>query len=1229
MSDLGLSLSILLPAIIKLTSKILLQQYVGVDIVADVLANITERGIDNRSNTGDKKVEYLEILKSAKNIANKLQPIFQEARLEDNEKEALLEELTITLQKTKIDIEQLFDLDLRSELLDKLLREIRTQEIKQLSTHTSDVYYRLLKEMAEEFINAAIKFPDYEITRDRRMINDHTEMKNDLQRISQHNTEGHNKTYDGVQQLLHLQKLADEKISTFEKDYLNSILYKLNKISTFDTEFLEEFSTNQILDKIYIRPRLIRKEHTESSKEQRKNNNEKEQKIETIEKVLERECRIVFEGNAGIGKTTLLHWLTITIAKHQFKGSLSSWNNKIPFYISLRTVNGLEFPTPEKYIAQIDPDLEHLQPSNWVEQQLKSGRAVLLIDGLDELADEYRIKVLDRIESLIYKYPDTRYIITSRPLVIDQKGRAKWSKWLEKTQFIEFDILQMERTDVEAFIEQWYQIISSKEQVDKHAFAEHLKKLLWQRNDLYHLATTPLLCSMICALHYELKHQLPTGRLQLYDECIELMLKLRDDVVTLSSAQKRSLLQVLAFRMQRNGESELDRKLVEHMFANELPRLGLSSQEAKTVVDYFVQKSGLLCEPVLGKIEFIHRTFQDFFVAKEIVEEQEFKFLLQQAHDQFWRNTFPLVAGSMKDYPADLTYLLEQLIHADRPIEHRTIALACLETAKNIDDDLTKRIFEAVKELFPPYQYKDQQTLAAVGEAVIPYLVCDLQPNIAAMIVCINVLAQIGGDEALTALETYADIEDKDVQFAIDRAWSYFEPQLYAEKLLQQRERIQLREAYLLPYLKYLPNLNMLTLNGSDISDISDLRDLMGLQALSLNVTQINNLDILKDLKGLLVLYINGGDIQDISFLGYLDELKCLYLRTLYVHDIGFLSDLNIQKLGLSEMELSDLSVLYGLNSLHNFEFTQTKITDFKALSGLRELNLRGTQIDVNDLNSWSGLNNLQKLCLNGARLSDWRALSSLKGLQELDLSYTQMKEFGVLAELTELQKLDLSGTSVSDLSGLSGLSNLQQLDLSGTSVSDLSGLSGLSNLQQLNLSGTSVSDLSGLSGLSNLQQLDLSGTLVSDLSGLSGLSSLQQLNLSGTSVSDLSGLSGLTSLIHLNLSETQIYDFNVLSGFDGLQKLFLRRTKVYNLKFLKKLNNLQFLDLSKTQVGDFSVLNGLDNLKVLDLSGTQIKNITVLNSLQKLELLFILSVQVADFSPLKYLPNLKHVAID
>ena len=73
------------------------------------------------------------------------------------------------------------------------------------------------------------------------------------------------------------------------------------------------------------------------------------------------------------------------------------------------------------------------------------------------------------------------------------------------------------------------------------------------------------------------------------------------------------------------------------------------------------------------------------------------------------------------------------------------MALACLETAVNIEPALRQEEFEGAKALFPPYTAEQQRLVAAAGEHAIPYLSADRQPNIAAGAACIAALALIGG----------------------------------------------------------------------------------------------------------------------------------------------------------------------------------------------------------------------------------------------------------------------------------------------------------------------------------------------------------------------------------------------------------------------------------------------------------------------------------------------------
>ena len=56
----------------------------------------------------------------------------------------------------------------------------------------------------------------------------------------------------------------------------------------------------------------------------------------SVEDRLAAEARLMLEGRAGSGKTTVLHWLTVSAARSNFTGPLADLNHHFPFYIRLR-----------------------------------------------------------------------------------------------------------------------------------------------------------------------------------------------------------------------------------------------------------------------------------------------------------------------------------------------------------------------------------------------------------------------------------------------------------------------------------------------------------------------------------------------------------------------------------------------------------------------------------------------------------------------------------------------------------------------------------------------------------------------------------------------------------------------------------------------------------------------------------------------------------------------------
>jgi hypothetical protein len=90
-------------------------------------------------------------------------------------------------------------------------------------------------------------------------------------------------------------------------------------------------------------------------------------------------------------------------------------------------------------------------------------------------------------------------------------------------------------------------------------------------------------------------------------------------------------------------------------------------------------------ESVLGRVDFVHRTFQEYLAAKEAVEDQTAETLIARAHLDQWRETLVMAVGHAT--PERRAALLSGVLdRADAEPRHRRwlrlLAASCLEALK-------------------------------------------------------------------------------------------------------------------------------------------------------------------------------------------------------------------------------------------------------------------------------------------------------------------------------------------------------------------------------------------------------------------------------------------------------------------------------------------------------------------------------------------------------------------
>jgi predicted NACHT family NTPase len=231
-------------------------------------------------------------------------------------------------------------------------------------------------------------------------------------------------------------------------------------------------------------------------------------------------------------------------------------------------------------------------PTEWVHRQLLSGSAILLVDGVDELTSGQRNKVRTWLRAQLGLYRDIRVVVTSRPTAITPK-------WLATEKFRSVVLEPMNPTDVQVFLQRWH-----PDDVPKHE--RSLLAQLQARAHLRAFARNPLLCAMLCALNLDRKAKLPRDRLALYSAALDMLLERRDSDrgvavgVQATSAEKLVLLRALAWWLNENSRTQMTRDQALNRLRDRLPGMPTMHDDAETLLEHLVQRSGVIRQPTLG-----------------------------------------------------------------------------------------------------------------------------------------------------------------------------------------------------------------------------------------------------------------------------------------------------------------------------------------------------------------------------------------------------------------------------------------------------------------------------------------------------------------------------------------------------------------------------------------------------------------------------------------------------
>lgn len=420
-------------------------------------------------------------------------------------------------------------------------------------------------------------------------------------------------------------------------------------------------------------------------------------------------------GAPGSGKTTLLRHTAREICRARRKV-----RRFVPVLLYLRDhaaaiVAAPSIALPELVRRTLD-GLGSSEPTGWFEQHFREGNCVVLLDGLDEVAQqEDRRTVIDWVESQIRQHPGNDYVITSRP----QGYRSAPLSGAAVLQVRSFTGGQVNR-----FVRSWY------EAVEKHSTgtdgtdlrlrvdsaAEDLLERLNGAPALYDLTINPLLLTMIANVH-RFRGALPGSRVELYSEICQVMLWRRQEAkklpVELGGEKKETILRKLALAMMQRRVRDLPK---DDVLAEIRPTLRRLSREI-TSEDFLadVSSNGLFVERETGVYAFAHHTFQEYLAAARIRDDGNSNLLVESVDDLWWRETALLYAAR-----SDADEIVRACLNSGTSAA-LSLAFDCSDQGSELAPELRDRLNHLLRSSYAPDTNPEHRRLIA-GVLVTRYL---------------------------------------------------------------------------------------------------------------------------------------------------------------------------------------------------------------------------------------------------------------------------------------------------------------------------------------------------------------------------------------------------------------------------------------------------------------------------------------------------------------------------
>jgi formylglycine-generating enzyme required for sulfatase activity/predicted MPP superfamily phosphohydrolase/archaellum biogenesis ATPase FlaH len=365
---------------------------------------------------------------------------------------------------------------------------------------------------------------------------------------------------------------------------------------------------------------------------------DKGQRPANVKALIAQNDYLVIEGHAGSGKTTLLKYLTYCLAQEDKNGfRIKGMDDFLPILILLKDLNDFFHDPAQKITNQLTAQtmlrwyfrckMGSVLSIETADKFLNAKKAVLLLDGLDELMPQHRDTVVNAFADLRIRNKGNKVVFTGRPHGIQG---AVVKRFGEKR----INILALNMDQVEEFVRKWFAYLypgsSGTGSKNAQAMIEETKG----HPAIAAMIDNPMMLTAICILYHDGK-ELPGQRAELYKKFIDNLLYRRFD----DSEMVHDYLKTLAYKMHTQDVRSVDRSIAVSVLkdiykAKPNERKAEYKRRIQETFDYIEPKCGLL-KLESGQFNFWHLTFQEFLTARYLVDNSTD---FAQAIKGYWKN---------------------------------------------------------------------------------------------------------------------------------------------------------------------------------------------------------------------------------------------------------------------------------------------------------------------------------------------------------------------------------------------------------------------------------------------------------------------------------------------------------------------------------------------------------------------------------------------------------------